>query len=98
MESCVSPGSRAIDNNEDLYEFLLRLAEELQAHGEAQLAKEVIFASRFASGSASEFLHEAHHVLTKIEQCRPALTPKESRNLKDVITQIDQAFRTIGGA
>lgn len=99
MEGSVPPGSRAIDNNEDLYEFLLRLAEELQAHGEAQLAKEVIFASRFASGSASEFLHEAHHVLTKIEQCRPAiLTPKESRNLKDGITQIDQAFRTIGGA
>ena len=86
-------------NNEDLYEFLLGLAKELQAHGKAQLAKEVIFASRFASGSASEFLHEAHHVLIKIEQCRPtALTPEECRNLRDVITQIDGAFRAIGGA
>jgi hypothetical protein len=88
-----------LENNEDLYEFLLRLAKALQAHGEAQLAKEVILASRFASGSASEFLHEAHHVLTKIEQCSPAaLTPEESRNLRDVITQIDEAFRAIGGA
>jgi hypothetical protein len=88
-----------LENNEDLYEFLLGLAKELQAHGEAQLANEVIFASRFANGSASEFLHEAHHVLTKIEQCSPAaLTPKESRNLRDVIILIDDAFRTIGGA
>lgn len=88
-----------LKNNEDLYEFLLGFAEELQARGEAQLAKEVIFASRFANGSASEFLHEAHHVLTKIEQSSPAaLTPEESRNLKDVIMQIDEAFRTIGGA
>jgi hypothetical protein len=88
-----------LENNEDLNEFLLRLAKELQAYGEAQLAKEVIFASRFASGSASEFVHEAHHVLTKIEQCSPAaLTPEECRNLRDVITQIDGAFRAIGGA
>lgn len=88
-----------LENNEALYEFLLRLAKELQAHGEAQLAQKVIFASRFACGSASEFLHEAYHVLTKIEQCSPAaLTPEESRDLKDVIKQIDEAFRTIGGA
>jgi hypothetical protein len=88
-----------LDNNEDLYQFLLRLAKELQAHREAQLAKDVIFASRFASGSASEFLHEAHHVLTKIEQCSPAaLTPEESRNLRDVIMQIDDTFWKIGGA
>jgi len=88
-----------LDNNDDLYEFLLRLAKELQAHGEAQLAREVIFASRFASGSASELLHEAQHVLTKIEQYSlAALTPEESRNLRDVIMQIDDAFRKIGGA
>lgn len=88
-----------LENNEDLYEFLLWFSKELQVHGKAQLAREVIFASRFANGSASEFLHEAHHVLTKIEQCIPAaLTPEESRNLRDVIMQIDDAFRTIGGA
>ena len=38
-----------LENNDDLYEFLMGLAKELQAHGEAQLAKEVIFASRFAA-------------------------------------------------
>lgn len=88
-----------LENNEDLYEFLLGLAKELQARGKAQLAKEVIFASRFASGSASEFLHEAHQILTKIDRFRPAaLTIEESRYLKDVITQINEAFLQIGGA
>jgi hypothetical protein len=88
-----------LENNEDLYEFLLWLAKELEAHGEAQLAKEVTFASRFASGSASEFLHEAHQILTKIDRSRPAtLTIEESRYLKDVITQINEAFLQIGGA
>jgi len=46
-----------LQSNQDLLEFLLRFATELEAHGETQLAEDVMFASRFPSGSASEFLH-----------------------------------------
>lgn len=88
-----------LENNEDLYEFLLGVAKELKAHGETQLAREVILASRFASGSTSEFLHEAYQILTTIDRSRPApLTNEQSRNLNDVLTQINEAFRKIGGA
>lgn len=44
-----------LENNEDLYEFLLGFAKEFQGHGEAELAKEVIFASRFANGPLPSF-------------------------------------------
>jgi hypothetical protein len=83
MGGSVPPGSRATDNNEDLYEFLLRLAEELQAHGEAQLAKEVIFASRFASGLASEVLHSEPLPLVSLQ---PKLGVRDRR----VVVKVDR--------
>lgn len=92
---------RAIQHqsNKDLLEFLLRFATELEARGETQLAEDVMFASRFASGSASEFLHEAHQILTRIDGSKPpVLTTEQSNDVKVVITQINEAFLKIGGA
>ncbi len=88
-----------LQSNKDLLEFLLRLAAELEARGETQFAKDVMIASRFASGSASEFLHEAHQILTRIDGSRPSvLTTEQSNDVKAVITQIYEAFLKIGGA
>lgn len=86
-------------SNRDLLEFLLRLAAELEARGETQLAQDVMIASRFASGSASEFLHKAHHILTRIDGSRPSvLTTEQSNYVKAAIAQINEAFLKIGGA
>ncbi|MFH0344212.1 MAG: hypothetical protein ACHBNF_19300 [Chromatiales bacterium] len=88
-----------LQSNQDLLEFLLGFANELEARGETQLAKDVMFASRFASGSASEFLHEAHQILTRIDGSKPSvLTTEQSNGVKAVITEINEAFRKIGGA
>ncbi|MGH8509908.1 MAG: hypothetical protein ACREU8_00505 [Gammaproteobacteria bacterium] len=88
-----------LQSNKDLLEFLLRFATELEAGGETELAKDLLFASRFASGSASEFLHEAHQILARIDGSRPSvLTTEQSNDLKAVIIQINEAFRKIGGA
>jgi hypothetical protein len=90
---------RQLQSNSDLFNFLMWLGNELRARGETQLAEEVMFASRFAVGSASEFLHEAHQVLTKVANSKPAiLTTEQSDDLKAVIAQIDEAFRKVGGA
>jgi len=66
-----------LQSNKDLLEFLLRFATELEARGETQLAEDVMFASRFASGSASEFLHEAHQILTRIDGSKPSVLTTE---------------------
>ena len=90
---------RQLQSNTDLFNFLVWLGNELQARGETPLAKEVTFASRFAIGSASEFLHEAQQVLTKVASSKPPiLTTEQSDDVKAVIAQINEAFRKIGGA
>ncbi|MFH0344660.1 MAG: hypothetical protein ACHBNF_21615 [Chromatiales bacterium] len=39
-----------LQRNQDLLEFLLRLAAELEARGETQLEKDVMFASKSLDG------------------------------------------------
>ena len=86
-----------LQSNKDLLEFLVRLAAELEARVETELAKDVMFASRFASGSTSEFLHEIHQSLTRIGGSEPSVLTTEQSNVETVITQIIEAFRKIGG-
>ena len=50
---------RNMKSNEDLYEYLCWLAEKVRKHGQEELADRIAAASHFASGSPSEFLHEA---------------------------------------
>ncbi len=63
------------------------------------LAKEVEQATKYASGSASEFLNEADTVLHKIlsvDTC--ILTDAERADLISIINQIRIAFNKVGGA
>jgi len=81
-----------------LYEYLVRLSGELTSLGELDLAEKVRFASRFASGSPSEFLGEARLALTLVsDHCALKLTEKEIIEIKSVIQQINVAFMKIGG-
>ncbi|MDP3848896.1 MAG: hypothetical protein Q8Q59_00205 [Luteolibacter sp.] len=90
---------RALQNNEDLFEYLVQLGESLQIHKKSALAEIVNQASRFASGSASEFMHEAQVALDLVKKDRPEyLSADEMKYLNDVIAQIQEAFQKIGGA
>lgn len=88
-----------LHSNEELFVYLQFLANEFKKKGNTDLANELFLASNFISGSASEFLHEAHVVLIKVlSNYHAYLLPDQISELKSVIIQIEKAFREIGGA
>jgi hypothetical protein len=90
---------KALSSNAELLEYLRHLVDELRRSDESEFADVVLTASFFASGSPSEFLHEARTALGKVRlNCVGKLSSKEFEKLSSVIAQIDVAFRQIGGA
>lgn len=89
---------RTLQSNNDLFEYLLSLAEVLTSDGERELANEVEFASRYALGSASEFLHYAGISLKKVRDEARNLDRESLAEVDSVIAQIETAFNAIGGA
>jgi hypothetical protein len=88
-----------LKDNGELYEYLVQLAQELRERDCPLLAEELGNASRFASGSASEFLHEAQLALTHVARERPKeLSSSQLEDVDAVIAQIKGAFQKIGGA
>jgi hypothetical protein len=88
-----------LNSNYELLEYLNYLSEQLKDRGQNTLAEDVINATFFATGSASEFLHEAQEVLLKITNTRPTALPIEIlQEIELVIIQIKESFRRIGGA
>jgi len=89
---------RILQNNDDLHEYMTGLCRELQAIGYRQMAEKVAFASRFISGSPTEFLHEAVNALVEVRQiCNSALSTESAEQLVGVISQIEASFRKVGG-
>jgi len=90
---------RTLQNNEDLFQYLVELGGILQKHEKTALAEIVNQASRFASGSASEFMHEAQVALELVKRDQPEyLSTNQIGDLEEVISQIRMAFQKIGGA
>ena len=90
---------KALQNNEELFLYLIQLAENLNRCKQAKLSEAILKASRFASGSASEFMHEAQQALEGVEKVSPkGLSNEELEDIDDVINQIKKAFKDIGGA
>jgi hypothetical protein len=90
---------KQLQNNSELFEYLVGLSKDLQSAKHDALAAEIITASRFAVGSASEFLHETQIALEKVARERPAgLSLGQMQDVEAVIHQIKEAFRKIGGA
>lgn len=88
-----------LQNDKELFDYLLWLSGELKSKGDAELAEEVRIASRFASGSPSEFLHEAQAVLKKVRtNCASVLSETQLADAASVIGQIETAFKKVGGA
>jgi hypothetical protein len=91
--------SRQLQTNDDLFHYLVWLSGELKSKGEANLAEKVRIASRFASGSPSEFFYEAEESLKLVrKKCALVLTESQLADVAVVIEQIETAFKKIGGA
>lgn len=89
----------SLQSNLDLLAYMRTLAAELEALDVQKDARCVIDASKFASGSLSEFLHEARIALARVLRLHEKDLPtKQTEDLRSVIRQIDDAFRRIGGA
>lgn len=88
-----------LKSNKDLFEYLVVLSRELEQFNEVVVAKELFHASRFFSGSPTEFLHEAHTALLNAKKvCKEKSYIIQLANIETVIKQIDFAFKQVGGA
>jgi len=86
-------------NNSDLAAFLQELLEFLRSTHQGVLADQLSHASRFIAGSPSEFLNEAHLALRSVLTSRPkSLSAEREDEIRQALRQIDEAFRTNGGA
>ena len=91
--------NRRIGSNDDIGRYLQRLSADLSSCNHGVVAKKVERASRFASGSPSEFLFEAEDALNEVrETCTDALSEMEAAQLGRVMKQIRDAFDEVGGA
>ena len=88
--------SPKLTDNADLLEYLARIAQILRDQSHEKLAQEADRAGLFASGSPSEFLHEAHASLERVARAKPAGI--ELGEVYSIIDQIKEAFRNVGGA
>ncbi|MBI1178447.1 hypothetical protein GC207_13515 [bacterium] len=88
-----------LHSNNELRDYLVWLSNELKSKGQSELADDVYLASRFAVGSASEFLHEAGKALRKVKASSALmLTGSQLTDIAKVIEQIETAFKKVGGA
>jgi hypothetical protein len=72
-------------------------ADEAAAFGENEIANEIRFAGRFASGSPSEFLYEAGSALRRLSEARSIPPPIRSFSIA-IRDEIDRGFELVGGA
>lgn len=83
--------------NHELVIFLVRLSESLISSGKLELGKAVRQSSRFASGSPSEFLHEAGLAL-RLVMTQGELHEEEKAVVSATLKRIEVAFKAVGGA
>lgn len=86
-------------NNRDLHTFTEELLEFLRSTKEVDLADQLAHANRFISGSPPEFLNEVHLALRNVLSFKPkVLSAEREDEIRQAIVQIDEAFRSTGGA
>jgi cobalamin biosynthesis Mg chelatase CobN len=82
-----------LSNNQELYDYLLRLADVLVERGSHVLANNVRGAAQQASGMSTEFLGESRIALEQTLATEAgALNPQERQYLIAVIDQLDQTL------
>jgi len=90
--------AQALKSNADLFSYLNGLADTLRQCDQIKLSENILRASKFSSGSPSEFLHEAYDALKTVELVSSLLSPDQREKLLAVMGQLSSAFRLIGGA
>jgi hypothetical protein len=82
-----------LSSNVQLYEYLVRLGNELRDCGCVDLADAAISASRHASGMSTEFLGESRIALRRISiGGQESMTQQTRVDLADVLQQLDAAL------
>jgi hypothetical protein len=80
-------------SNQELYDYLLRLADVLFERGSDVLANRVRGAAQQASGMSTEFLGESRIALEQTLAAEAgALNPQERKHLVAVIDQLDRTL------
>jgi hypothetical protein len=83
----------------EMLSFITSLAKRLRENGQASLADGLTEAGQFAWGSNSEFLHEVQMALKKVQLgFHSCLDAKDMSEIEAAISQIEEAFRSVGGA
>ena len=91
--------TKILKDNNELYGYLVQTARCLQEGEHFELAESLFQASRFVSGSPSEFFHEAQLALERVSKEQPqSLSSSQLQDVEAVRAQIKEAFRRIGGA
>jgi hypothetical protein len=84
---------KSLSDNRELYQYLLFWAEALKNRNLVELSEAVVFASRQASGSSTEFLGESRIVFQMVlKDKRKFLTAQERDDLSDILRQLDKAL------
>lgn len=92
--------TRLLISNDDLYFYLCNLAADLRNCGAPNAAFDpLLHASKFITGSSSEFLHESQMALREaLEFGASMLTADQTQQASLIIEQIEDAFRKVGGS
>jgi len=82
----------------DLFNYLISLSSLLGSVGEADAGNQVLYVSKFASGSTSELYGEARLLLPKVlRNTGGKLQELDRARLREVIAGIEREFGRVGG-
>jgi hypothetical protein len=82
-----------LDNNQQLYDYLVALGAKLNAREAVDLSRVVLAASRtVATIPGTEFLGVSPIALRRVETAQTGLTEDERLELLDIVRQLDEAF------
>ncbi len=82
-----------LDNNQQLYDYLVAIGAKLNARDAMELSRVVLAAGRTAGGiPITEFLGEARIALRRVENEQTVLTENERLELLDIVRQLDEAL------
>jgi uncharacterized protein related to proFAR isomerase len=84
---------KRLENNAELYRYLLLLVSQLRDRGASDLATLVESANRQASGMSTEFLGESRIALRQLlVKEKDILTEAERKDILDILKQLDEAL------
>jgi hypothetical protein len=82
-----------LENNQQLYDYLVSIGAKLNTRGETELGRIVMAATRHAAAVPStEFLGESRIALRRVKNEQTVLIEDERSVLEDILCQLDEAF------